>query len=256
MFAALQFAAGAAFAALIPDFRRKPASVPLLPLPVVVAGNIAYAMPALAQVSIASTTQTIRAADWVALAFTAAGTLLMLAARRQLGTAHSWAGTWRPGARLTTGGIYGRLRHPIYVGAGVVLSGSFVTIAAHASAPATATAAIVGGAIVAFLVAAARTEERAWSTSAGPEFAAYRVRVAGLWPRARSGSGVDAEFVELAVQGGAGHTQPLGRTRDVAVALVEAALDVPPLEGRHEPIARVGEVPAQECLDPLPRAGR
>jgi Isoprenylcysteine carboxyl methyltransferase (ICMT) family. len=54
--------------------------------------------------------------DWLCLAIAFIGTLLVIKGKRDLGSWHTWAGTWLPGAPRVKDGIFRWLPHPMYTG--------------------------------------------------------------------------------------------------------------------------------------------
>lgn len=111
--------------------------------------------------------------------FCAAGLLLLGAALAPIRRAIQIAPEPRADASLVTTGIYGRLRHPIYTAIVMLVVGLFLRRP-------TFLVGLTGAAIVAFLAAKVRFEERLLSARY-PEYPAYRKRTWGLilWPRSR-----------------------------------------------------------------------
>ena len=107
----------------------------------------------------------VRTTLWfVALALSIACLVLWVMARWQLGTAFSAGAEAR---HLVTGGLYSKVRHPIYVFGTM----SFMLIVLALQGP---PALIVWAVVGAIQVARARREDRVLEAAFGSEYAAYR----------------------------------------------------------------------------------
>jgi protein-S-isoprenylcysteine O-methyltransferase Ste14 len=113
------------------------------------------------------------------MALAVGGAALHVAARHTLGAAWS-ARITPPGRALVEDGPFGVVRHPLYLGIGLVAVG---TLVAH---PSIATASMAVG-LGAGLAVKIPREERALAAAFGPRWDAYRVRVPCLVPRLSSG---------------------------------------------------------------------
>jgi len=113
------------------------------------------------------------------IALVVGGATLHVAARRALGAAWS-ARITPPGQALVEDGPFGVVRHPLYVGIGLVAMG---TLLAH---PSIATASMAVG-LGAGLAVKIPREERALAAAFGPRWDAYRARVPCVVPRLSSG---------------------------------------------------------------------
>ena len=113
------------------------------------------------------------------MALAVGGAALHVAARRTLGAA--WSARITPsGPVLVEDGPFGVVRHPLYLGIGLVAVG---TLLAH---PSIATASVAVG-LGAGLAAKIPREERALAAAFGPRWDAYRARVPCVVPRFSSG---------------------------------------------------------------------
>ena len=111
----------------------------------------------------------------IGAALAVAGALLHLGARRAMGAA--WSSRTSGATELVERGPYARVRHPLYVGIGLIAIGSIV---AHPSRP-----VVIGG--VSLLVGLAlkiAREERALAATFGPRWDDYCRRVP-LLPKLR-----------------------------------------------------------------------
>jgi len=105
-----------------------------------------------------------------------AGALLHVGARRALGA--QWSSRPMDPTHLVAGGPYAVVRHPLYLGLGLLTAGS---MAAHPSLP-----TIAGGVgLLAGLATKIASEERALASAFGTRWEAYRRRVPCLVPRVR-----------------------------------------------------------------------
>ena len=80
----------------------------------------------------------------------------------------------KAGATLVRSGVYRRFRHPIYTAMAVVVLGLFLKSGRLA-------VGIAGAALIAFLAAKVRVEER-FLAAHYPDYADYRRRTWGLFP--------------------------------------------------------------------------
>lgn len=125
------------------------------------------------------------AARWLGLGVVTGGLILSGAGVRRMGT--SWRmgiDSRNPGA-LVTGGLFARMRHPIYAGMLLVASGAAAATADVLSIAA-ATAAWVG------LPVQARLEERFMLSVHGDEYRAYMARTGRFWPAPRQTTSSDS----------------------------------------------------------------
>lgn len=128
-----------------------------------------------------------------ALALFAGGWVLSLAASKSLGHLRlfglgaAWAfarGRAAPGLELVTRGLYGVLRHPMYLG---------FLIGCWAAPRMTAGHLLFAVTMSAYVAVGVRFEERDLERRFGEEFRSYRDRVGGFFPRfSRSGAGPTA----------------------------------------------------------------
>lgn len=110
----------------------------------------------------------------VGLALLVAGSMVGFAGARQLGRSLTAVPRPRHGARLVDSGIYGVIRHPLYLALMLIGAGWAVVMVSIPSA-------IVAAALTAWLDAKSRREE-AWLLEAYQPYAAYRQRTARFVP--------------------------------------------------------------------------
>jgi protein-S-isoprenylcysteine O-methyltransferase Ste14 len=105
-----------------------------------------------------------------------AGALLHLGARRAMGAA--WSSRTGGATELVERGPYARVRHPIYVGLGLLAIGTMLAHPSHAI--------VTGGlALLAGLAMKIAREERALAAAFGPRWDDYCRRVPRFLPRLR-----------------------------------------------------------------------
>ncbi len=76
----------------------------------------------------------VRAIDWIGLALAASGTAFVAAAKRALGSAHTFTGQCLERPQLVTHGIYARTRNPLYFGVFQCELGALLVVAHQALA--------------------------------------------------------------------------------------------------------------------------
>lgn len=114
-------------------------------------------------------------ARWIGVALYAVGGALRLGPVFVLGSRFSGYVAIQPGHRLVTGGIYGRIRHPSYLGAIVLMAGWGLAFRAVIGV-------LMAVATIPILVARIRSEEALLASQFGEEYEAYRRRTARLVP--------------------------------------------------------------------------
>jgi len=90
--------------------------------------KMAYLVPLAVYAHTLIRMQALAALDFAALAWTLLGTFLVVRAKRDLATHHTWAGYCLKTERFTAHGIYAYIRHPLYTGIFIVILGSLFTI--------------------------------------------------------------------------------------------------------------------------------
>jgi protein-S-isoprenylcysteine O-methyltransferase Ste14 len=113
---------------------------------------------------------------WTGVAVAGVGAGLRVAAASQLGRLFSPFVVLQRDHALTTTGLYGRLRHPAYLGALLSACGAALTFRSGVG--------LVGAVALAFVLRVrVGGEERLLAERFGEAFAAYRARTGRLWPR-------------------------------------------------------------------------
>lgn len=127
--------------------------------------------------------------DWVALIVGACGTALVVAAKRALGSSHTFTGQCRAHPRLVTTGIYSITRNPLYLGVFICEAGALLcalhtvpdVLPHHDVAVLTVLCTALAYA-VSFNWTMARREARQLELRCGDAYRAYAARVPFLFP--------------------------------------------------------------------------
>jgi len=114
------------FFAFISDFRNKKGMIPLLNNKIISFLKCIYIIPALIYSFVIIKIEHILFPSYFGLIFTFIGTLLVIKAKLDLGKYHTWAGHILSSTRIVTKGIYAFIRHPIYTGTCLFLSGGLI----------------------------------------------------------------------------------------------------------------------------------
>ncbi|MCS2153835.1 hypothetical protein MUU49_14850 [Scandinavium goeteborgense] len=148
------------FTAVIVPRQQPAAAKPLLPIGATQFLRLTWVLPILAfGVSLFFDHQ-VTALDWLCLAIAIMGNALVIKGKRDLGSSHTWAGFYLPGARIIRSGIFQWVSHPMYIGiVAVIVSCSLVYIV-RLPGYISAAALICCLYIVAFLMIAAFREQR------------------------------------------------------------------------------------------------
>jgi len=124
-------------------------------------------------------------ADAFALLFTTTGTTLVVAAKHQLGSSHTWTGYCIESPRLIASGVYAYVRHPLYTGVYLFEIGAVCSVAPRWSVlPSWGLAVAVVCLIYAmsFNATMAARETQRMARMFGDEFVVYRARVRAFIP--------------------------------------------------------------------------
>lgn len=179
----LQLAVMLAFAVLISDFRKREGSEPLLPTDAGVVLKLIYPVPFLIYLFVVLRLREFGSRELFALALTIIGCALVGRARLDIGRSYTWTGYRQSHPALVTQGIYGVLRHPIYTGIWLFITGGIVTVFGRVSLAAHVAAILCLAYIGIFLIMAATRETRFLAASFGDGFERYRARVGAVGPR-------------------------------------------------------------------------
>ncbi len=172
----------AIFAIFISDFRRKPDMIPLIDRRLTLLMKLSYPIPTAINFYVLFTLERLYPVDFLSLAFNAVGAFLVVRAKRDLGERHTWTGYGAAHTQLVRHGIYGLIRHPLYTGIYLFIMGSLTLAIAHAPWFLALIMAVTLGYIMAFLIVAARREDRLLREQFGQEYLAYQAQVHAFLP--------------------------------------------------------------------------
>ncbi len=187
-FRIIQLAVLGLFVVYISDFRRKKGMEPLIGERWTYLLKASYFLPLVAYVYVLFTMESLVVFDFLALAATVAGTVLVIRAKRDLSAHHTWVGYCLPttATKFISNGIYAYIRHPLYTGIYVVVLGAFFTIIPHANWQAFTTLAITAGTcmiyIMGFLAYLANKETKLLISKHGKPFEHYKLHVHPFLP--------------------------------------------------------------------------
>jgi len=142
-------------------------------------------VPILIYAYVLATLESVLAADWVALAMTTAGTILVAKSKADLGSRHTWSGYRRTATQLVTNGVYAYVRHPLYAASYVFIAGGLATLFHHAPYPLTAVALVPVTYVLGLTAFVARREGAMLEEQFGDRYRAYRARVHPFLPLRR-----------------------------------------------------------------------
>jgi len=118
-----------AFCIFISDRRRKPGMEPLVNPRATLILKLCYPAPILVWIYTLTILNRVTTVDWLALVFVSLGAFLVIKAKCDLGSKHTWTGYHLPGATRITRGLYGYIKHPMYTGIiTVIVAGMMVLI--------------------------------------------------------------------------------------------------------------------------------
>jgi len=179
----VQVAVIVVFTAFISDFRKKGGMVPLMKKELILLLKLLYLAPLIAYGYVLHTMRSVFVSDFVALALTLLGTILVAKARVDLGTHHVWTGYFLETKTLVTTGVYAFLRHPLYTGICLFIWGGLITVVSRAPWLLNVIVLASVSYIQAFLCVAAAKETRILEQEHGHQFITYRSEVHAFLPR-------------------------------------------------------------------------
>lgn len=126
IFQVLALACLAVFTLFISDFRNKKGMLPLLNKKVVSIIKYSYFIPVFIYVYVILNLEGIFLNSYIGLLLTLGGAFLVAKAKIDLGVYHTWAGHILSSTRIITHGIYALIRHPLYTGITIFISGGIM----------------------------------------------------------------------------------------------------------------------------------
>ncbi len=116
----------AVFTFFISDFRNKKGMLPLLNKKIVSIVKYSYFIPVFIYAYVILNLEGIFLYSYIGLLLTFSGAFLVAKAKIDLGAYHTWAGHILSSTRIITHGIYALIRHPLYTGIAIFISGGIV----------------------------------------------------------------------------------------------------------------------------------
>ena len=178
----VQFIIISVFVVFISDFRKKRGMVPLISEKITMLFKLSYFIPVTIFAYTIVTIDYLTSFDLVALALTFLGTVIIVKAKLDLGICHTWVGYCKQSSKLEVSGIYGYMRHPLYLGVHLFSIGGLVLLTFHAQFYLTVVAFIMGLFMILFLTIAASKETDYLTKKLGNHFIRYRDRVHPFLP--------------------------------------------------------------------------
>lgn len=164
------------------DFRKKRDMAPLFDRRLLLGLKLMYPMPIVIQLHTLATLDQILVTDFVSLTLTIVGTYVIARAKVDLGRYHTWTGYYSDTAEHVTSGIYAYIRHPLYAGLYLVVSGIFFTTIWHSSTAAVTVVLLTLSSTLLFITISAQRETRKLEEKFGDPFTEYRDRVHPFLP--------------------------------------------------------------------------
>ena len=165
------------FAVFIADFRRKAGMVPLISEKWTSVLKLVLLAPLLVYAYTLLTLNVLSPLDLASFGLTFLGAFLVVKAKWDLARNHTWAGFCMDAPKLVCHGIYSYIRHPLYAGVYLFVSGLLLTVTLHASWYLVAPAGLALVYILSFLAVSASRETRRLEKKLGREFTEYKKQV-------------------------------------------------------------------------------
>lgn len=188
LFKIVQFIILLTFAVFVSDLRRKKGMIPVINDKLTLAMRLCYPILICVYGFIIATLDLLLLLDFVALAVTLLGTLLVVKAKLDLGEHHTWAGFHFKATKLVTEGVYAFIRHPLYTGVYIFILGGLSTGILHAPwfltdiGPVTLVYAVALAYVMALLPIIAALETKLLVQEFGGEFLKYQEQVHAFLP--------------------------------------------------------------------------
>jgi len=165
------------FAVFISDFKRKVGMVPLISEKWTYVLKMLLLVPVFVYAYTLLILNGIVPADFVGFGLTLLGTVLVVKAKVDLARHHTWAGFCMNAPKLVAHGIYSYIRHPLYAGVYLFVSGLLLTVTLHANWYLVAPVVLALVYILSFLAVSASRETRRLEKKLGREFTEYKKQV-------------------------------------------------------------------------------
>jgi protein-S-isoprenylcysteine O-methyltransferase Ste14 len=165
------------FAVFISDFKRKVGMVPLISEKWTYVLKLLLLVPLFVYAYALLTLNGTLPVDLFAFGLTFLGTALVVKAKVDLARHHTWTGFCMNDPKLVAHGIYSYIRHPLYAGVYLFVSGLTLTVALHTSWYLVVPAGLALVYILSFLAVSASRETRKLEKKLGREFTEYKRQV-------------------------------------------------------------------------------
>ena len=165
------------FAVFISDFRRKTGMVPLISEKWTRVLKLVLLAPLLVYSYMLLTLNVLSPFDLVSFGLTLMGAGIVVKAKWDLSRHHTWTGFCMNAPKLVSHGIYSYIRHPLYAGVYLFVSGLMLTVVLHASWQLTVLSGLALVYILSFLAVSASRETKRLEKKLGREFAEYKKQV-------------------------------------------------------------------------------
>jgi len=172
-----QAVVGIAFVVLIADFKRKEGMVPIISEKWTDVLQLLLLAPLFVYSYTLLTLNVLLPVDAFSFGLTLLGTGLVVKAKWDLARHHTWAGFCMDAPKLVAHGIYSYIRHPLYVGVYLFVSGLMLTVTLHASWYLIVPVSLALAYILSFLAVSASRETRRLEKRLGWEFIEYKRQV-------------------------------------------------------------------------------
>jgi protein-S-isoprenylcysteine O-methyltransferase Ste14 len=182
IFKLVQFTIIGVFVVFISDFRKKTGMVPLVNEKITRLLKFSYFAPLIICGYTLAIMNYLTIFDFLALAITFLGAVVVVKAKLDLGICHTWAGYCKQSSELEVSGIYAYIRHPLYTGVHLFSVGELVMLTFHAQWYLALTAVIMGLFMVTFLVITASKETDYLTKKLGEHFIRYKKQVHPFLP--------------------------------------------------------------------------
>jgi protein-S-isoprenylcysteine O-methyltransferase Ste14 len=165
------------FAVFISDFKRKVGMVTLISEKWTYVLKLLLLVPLFVYAYALITLSGILPVDFVGFGLTLLGTVLVVKAKVDLSRHHTWTGFCMDAPKLVAHGIYSYIRHPLYAGVYLFVSGLLLTVTLHANWYLVLLVGLALAYILSFLAVSASRETRRLEKKLGREFAEYKKQV-------------------------------------------------------------------------------
>jgi protein-S-isoprenylcysteine O-methyltransferase Ste14 len=167
----------AVFAIFISDFKKKTGMVPLINEKWTHALKLSLLAPTLVYAYSLATPSWISQVGLASLGLTMLGTAIVVKAKSDLSRHYTWTGFCMETPKLVANGIYAYIRHPLYAGIYIFVSGITLTIIAHTTWHLFVPAVMALVYVMSFLAVSAARETKTLEKKLGKEFLAYKEKV-------------------------------------------------------------------------------